>query len=264
MQFVKIPLFLLLMILLMPIYGNAQTNEPVFNDSNYTVTIGAFQAMPGDTVLMPIRIKNYDTTHVVVDPVTEEEIPPTGALGGFLIRLELNTETAWTADNPLLIPAIGEADTNAAGDTTTYYFDFKMVGRGIFTGLFPAAGQLPDTVYSHIYVKTDPPEARYSDVIYIQFLPPQPDPTKYTNWPLLPPSSTEDVIMYVPMIVNPDADTGQVTWVYPKNNMYDDNDPVNQFSDSTGLLYIEPVKTRGLFRVAPKINHLPVISVPND
>ena len=264
MRFVKIPLLLSLIILLMPIYGSAQTNEPVFNDSSYTVVIGGFQAMPGDTVLMPVKIGNYDTTHVVVDPVTSEEIPPTGALGGFLLRIEMNTETAWTADNPLLIPLIKYADTNAAGDTTNYYFDFRMVGRGIQMGLFPAAGQLPDTNYEHIYVNTDPPDARYSDVMYIRFLPPSPDPIRYTNWPLLPPSSTADVIMYVPMIVNPNAVLDQTTWVTPKNNMYVDTDPVNQFSDSTGLLYIEPVKTRGLFRVAPKINNLPVISVPHD
>lgn len=261
MRFVKIPLLLSLIILMMPIYGRAQTNEPVFNDSSYMVVIGNFQAMPGDTILMPVKIGNYDTTHVVVDPVTSEEIPPTGALGGFLLRLEMNTETAWPDDNPLLTPILEYADTNNAGDTTTYYFKFKMVGRGIQMGLLPAAGQYPDTIYSHIYVKKD---SRTSDVMYVQFLPVQPDFTKYTNWPLLPPATAPDVIMYVPMIVNPDADTGQVTWVTPKNNMYVDTDPVNQFSDSTGLLYIEPVKTRGLFRVAPKINNLPVISVPHD
>ncbi|PKK83962.1 MAG: hypothetical protein CVT49_05920 [candidate division Zixibacteria bacterium HGW-Zixibacteria-1] len=264
MRFVKIPLLLSMMILLMPIYGNSQVNEPVFNDPNYTVIVGGFQALPGDTVLMPIIIKNYDTTHVVTDPVTSEELAADGSLGGFILRFELNTEAAWTPTNPLLVPVVDQAAVLPSGDTAVYYFQFEMVGRGIKMGLFPLPGQLPDTIYSHINVKNDPPEARSSDVMYIQFLPTAPDPLKYSNWPLLPSSATQDVIMYIPMVVNPNAVLDQTTWVTPKNNQYDATDPVCQFSDSTGLLYIEPMKTRGLFRVAPKINHAPVLAISPD
>ncbi|RKX30853.1 MAG: hypothetical protein DRP46_04575 [Candidatus Zixiibacteriota bacterium] len=256
-KLIKIPLLLLMFMVI--IHGLSYGQ---FTSQDYQVYIEDFQALPGDTVLMPISFKNYDTTNSIIDTsIADTPLYIFGSVGAFVLRLEYNKNDPWSSTNPLLTPLVAWADTAANGDTTAYFYDFEMVGRGKRTGLISKA--TGDTTWA-IYVKHDPVDEDSAEVMYVQLLPSAPDPVLYENWPLIPPSPEPDVIMYIPFVVNPNAELDQTTWVTPVNNIYNSSDPQNHFSDSTGLLYIEPILNRGLFRVAPKINNSPVISIASD
>jgi hypothetical protein len=249
---------LLIFIFLAALAGIGQAQ--IMDDPNYKIIVPEFRGLPGTIVNMPIMIKNYDTTHTYGPP---DYKPLSGTIGSFLIRFEYNKEYYIDVE-PLLKPVIKYVQTNAEEDTTEYYFDFEMVGRGDST--FYRHKTDPNQSYYPVWVIPDPVDNFKSDVIFAQFLPSAPQPEDYESLPLIPASPESSVVMLIPFEVNPDALEGESTVIEVRNDEAQGDYRINMFSDSTGLFSILPDLRLGnwyRFIVGDPINNAPTVTVPS-
>jgi len=250
MKLIKIPLLLLI---ILAVAGGPAMSQ-IISDPDYKIIVQGFQGQPGDTVWMPIWMKNYDTTHAGVD----------GSIGGFVIRLEYHQESNWET-TPLIMPLIDYADTNAAGDTTYINYKRRFSGRGHQMALIDTSFNITpgwDTTYP-VFAFHEPPEDHFSDVMFIQFLPTEYDTLTHLRRPVIDASPDSSLIMEIPFVVQETGIDNASTAVRPRNDQFGDL-RINQFTDGSGTAYIEPITVAGYFQVGNPLNNNPVVTVPQS
>ena len=150
-------------------------------------------------------------------------------------------------EEPLLRPIVKSAEVSGESDTTLYYFDYQMIGRGEDTYLNNLVS--PEKSYYPIWVIPEPVDNRNADIIFAQFIPTGYLPNEHENYPVIRGHPDSSVVMLIPCEVNPDAQDGDQTYVWPRNDETGSDFRVNMFSDSTGLFFIAPELFRGTFIV---------------
>jgi hypothetical protein len=185
-------------------------------DSAYAISIGQFQGEPGDTVYMPIYLRNE------------------GNVGGFLFRFYIDYE----ATRPdLLIPLVDFIDTTLV-DTTKYYLKTETYGRAQTLWIHEDPGNPFDSSLN-LFTYNVPISDSLSDTMIISFIPPIIfDPNVQKPY-IAPLASDSSIILRVPFLVNPDAQLGDYTRIVFRDDQFSYVE--NQLSDTLGSVFIHPI-----------------------
>ncbi len=223
MKYIKVPILLFMMLFL---YGGDAVGQ--INDY-YCLSIGRFYGAPGDTILMPIYIRNQD------DP-TDPEL--NGDIGGFRLRIHYDQwpSTSESSRENLLIPVVAYWDIpNPTQDPNPqYYLEGFVTGRG--DGLIyidPGPPMVVDTPL-FIYNQTITDSiSNYMILFYVIIWDPD------IGQPFIEPSGPDSTIcIYVKFKVNENAVEGDFTYIYFENEIGGLIE--NEFTSADGLHVIRP------------------------
>jgi hypothetical protein len=239
-RFGKIPLLLLLLFI-----PSLTLGQVGFNDY-FSVSIGPFYGSPGDTVNMPIYIRNQD------DP-TSFEID--GTIGGITLRIRYDADASM-AD--LLYPVVKyeEIPDISEPDVINYYLEGFVAGRG--DGLIYSKPPPDPKIDTTLTVFNQPITDSISDYIIVFYYPPFVQPGE--ELPHIPAGGPDSTIcIYVPMVVNPNAQIGDFTYLYFEDEIV--GYWQNQFSNKDGTAFIRPRQRNGgnIFTVSDPNNDPPAV-----
>jgi hypothetical protein len=237
MRLYKIISLMLLTVIVFANYGSA---DIIYDDPNYALRIGSFRGMPGDTVKMPIIMRNNG-----ID------------VGGFYFRIRFNFGGDF---DDLLRPLVAYSDYDQSLDLTTYYYRKDQVGRA--AGLYEVSPIPPNDTSYYIFAYPSPGDDTTSEVLQIRFIPPFDfDPL---NQPRILSATDTSTIMFVYFEVNASASVGRYTRVRYADDQ-STSGAQNQFSSADGLTTVYPEfdDTLGyFFLVGPNdtVNTAPLIA----
>lgn len=249
MKYMKLPILLLMILFL---YGGDAVGQ--INDY-YAVSIGRFYGAPGDTILMPIYLRNQD------DPANADL---NGDVGAFLLRIKYDdwlTAGGASMEN-LLYPIVSwwEIPNPVVDPNPQYYMEGFVTGRG--DGLIYTDPGPPMTVDTPLFIYNQPITDSIANYMIVRYIPPFWDMD--IGPPFIEPSGTDSTIcLYVRFVVNEDAVPGDFTYLYFENEIgtYIEN----QLSDALGLYFIKP-RLRNLTNIfTVSLNDAPEVGniVPN-
>jgi len=247
MKSCKIPIYIFLLLIM---FGGAAHSQLIIDSVNYAIDIGDAFGNAGDTVGIPIQIKNAI------------------AVGGFLIR--------FTYDSTLLKPLPMDGcpsdacpgyccDSSGIDPDATVYDSLEMVGLGTGTiqydtsGLYCSPGYDPRYI-NNVFALHDPgDDSMHTEVVFVQFLPPIPpqDECRLQYWtrPFVGvKSDSVGTITNVMFTVNSAAASGEQSILriedyrpqYQSDPLPDYRD--NQLSDTTGTIVVRPLGAFGFGR----------------
>ncbi|MCP4703778.1 MAG: hypothetical protein GY865_04135, partial [candidate division Zixibacteria bacterium] len=249
MKSCKIPIFIFLLLFM---FGGVAHSQLIIDSVNYAIDVGDAFADAGDTVAIPLQLKNAI------------------AVGGFLIRLTYDT----TLLRPL--PADGCPTDACAGyccdstgiDLTAIVYDsLEMVGLGNGTILIDSAGSYCSpgwdwTYTNQAFVIHDPADdSMHAEAVFVQFLPPWDIPDtnscKFDYWGrphIVPMPSEPTTFANIMFMVNPTASAGDNCFMriedyrptYQFDPLPDYRD--NQLTDTTGTIVVRPLGALGFGR----------------
>ncbi|MFH2035572.1 MAG: Ig-like domain-containing protein, partial [Candidatus Zixiibacteriota bacterium] len=220
MKFLKIPILLILLLLPASVFSQIQNLSP--DSAHYEVKIGQFYGGPGDTVMMPIYIRNQNDINTELF---------NGTISGMLLRIVYDSLASDMED--LLIPIVKYADPiSTVPPSFIYYLQVLTTGRGDGLIYVNHTNYVPDT--STLICYNQNKQDSLTNYLVILYSPPFNINTSIgEEFPVIPASGTDaTVCLYVPMRVNPNAQIGCTTRLYFKDYDFEE-EYINQFSSGT-------------------------------
>jgi len=247
MRSCKIPIFIFLLLFM---FGGTAFSQSIIDSVNYAIDIGDAFGNAGDTVGIPVQIKNATLT------------------GGFLIR--------FTYDPDIMVPLPMDGcpndacagyccDSSGIDLTSTVYDSIMLVGLGNGVLQIDSSGDFcspfypRDTVTNAYALHLPGDDSMHTDVVFVQFLPaiPPMDQCQLQYWSrpyILANPDTVGTIADVMFMVNPTASTGATTIlrvedyqkIYQSDPYTDYRD--NQLADTTGTVVVKPIGAFGFGR----------------
>ena len=247
MKFCRIPLCALLLLFA---FGGTAHAQLLIDSVHYGIDIGDAFGNAGDTVAIPIQIKNQV------------------AVGGFLIRFTYNG----TMLKPLPLDGCPHdacpgycCDSTGIDPLETTYDSLRMVNQGLGTiqndtsGLYCSPFYDPREV-KNVYALHDPgDDSMHVNTVFLQFLPPIPpqDQCRLQYWTrpfIVPIADTVRAIANVYFMVSETATSGATSTLrvedyrpqYQTDPLPDYRD--NQLTDTTGTVVVRPLGALGFGR----------------
>ncbi len=247
MKSCKIPIYIFLLLLM---FGGVAHSQLLLDSINYAIDIGDAFGNAGDTVKIPLQLKNAI------------------AVGGFLIRFTYPSDIL----RPLPMDVCPNdacpgycCDSTGIDILATVYDSLEMVDLGLGTiqfdtsGYYCTIGPEGENVYN-AYALHDPgDDSMHVDAVFMQFLPPMPPldgcQLQYWSRPFIGiKQDTVGTIANLMFIVSDTAPTGDVSFlriadyrpVYQQDPLPDYRD--NQLTDTTGTVVVRPIGAYGIGR----------------